>query len=377
MDLPNLPRYYSRALKTVEEEIRKATRPQDALALRARRASIIAQSSDTETARKLVAELRAINSGYEPRLAAWIMYCDGIINYAESYDLRSAFDRIRRAHIFAGAIKDPELAGLCAAWMAYCYFTQGEIEQTADHLKLSFTWALSGRLSALPRAFLTLADCLSWAGDEEKARRLYHRARNEAAHQGDIVMQDAVIYNSAAFRVSVLTLLQCEGLRNSEAEKLAETELMSGITLNALIGNTSNRHLTPMVRGELYTALGRWADGAGSFEELFSDFEKKKLNQYEPRLLAQYAYCLANLGQTTRASELCDSATSRADQCRELDDSAILHFRASQVAKLLGDEDRQQYHADASRFALKNFRAFQERSRELLIPVLEVIDSTK
>lgn len=374
MSIPNVPRYYSRALKGVEDEIRRCTKPQDVLALRARRASLIAQSSDVATAKKITTELREINRGYEPRLAAWVMYCDGIINYAESYDLRSTFDRIRRAHMFAGAVKDAELAGLCGAWMAFCYFSQGEIEQTAEHLRQAFVWALPKRLSALPRAYLTLADCLSWAGVEEKARRWYHRARTEAAHHGDIFMQDSVIYNSAAFRVSVLNLMQCEGRTSAEAEKLAETELISGTTLNTLIGNTSNRHLTPMVRGELFVALQRWDEARVAFDELFADFGKKKLDQFEPRLLAQYAYCLANSGETAQARQVCDDAVSRADRCKELDDVAILHFRASQVAAKLGEEGRESYHLDASRFALENFRAFQGRFQEVLTPVLELVE---
>jgi hypothetical protein len=220
-----------------------------------------------------------------------------------------------------------------------------------------------------------MADVLAWAGDEINARNWYHRARDYSSRHGDISMQNSVIYNSAAFRVSNLTLHLCEGRKETNEAQLAETEVNSALTLNALIGNQNNLELLPLLKAELLTALGDWQGAENLFFEYFGSTQNRNLVRYAPKLLAQRALCLAKLGHIDSARHQIELANSSSDSCKELDDLAVLNFRCMEVFHILHDAEKSTFHRDAHLFMLTEFRKIQQSALTSIAPVRQSFSS--
>lgn len=371
MDSENIQPFTSRTLRGYQEEIERTRDPYTIQILRAKCAAVLAHSSNVSAARSLIAEIRAANENYEPRLSAWVMYCDGLVIHSSNFDNRGALDRFRRAHIFGCAVRDAELSGSSAAWMAQCYFSLGETERTIEYLNIAFEWSHPQQHGAMARACAVLADAIAWTGDEPVARPWYNRARMYASSFGDIAMQNAVIYNSAAFRVSNALLSQCTKGLSSLDLQLAETEAISATTLNTLIGNSNNMELIILLKAEAMSLVGNWAAAEDLFKQYFGLDDIRDLTRYEPKLLSHRALCLAKLGLPEQSMCSVRAVVDGIDTCKDLDDIAITHDRLAQTYELLGDIENSNIHRKASDFSLREFREIQRKARSELQVVID------
>ena len=375
MSAPNSrPPIASRAALELQAEIERCSNLRDRQILRARLASNLARMSDFAKAREIVRQLRDENSGYEPLLASWIMYCEGLLHQFETFDIRRAYDRFRRANIFAAALKDSMLAGATSAWMAHYHFIHAEMEQTADQLMAAFKWSQPNHGDTLARASLVLADALCWSGEEMLARKWYKRAREHAVRDGDISMQNAMFFNSASFRVASLTIKDCQGNLDRTEFSLAKAEVEAATTLNQLIANASLPTFLPLLNAEMLLLEKEWVKAANLFDHFIDPALKEGHSRDLPRLLIQCAWCKANLGQIEAAKRLYEESLAEVDQCNELDEVAIVHMRAAQIAQVTQDTAEYSKQMSAGQFAANAFLGQQASARQYLAKVLAVAD---
>jgi hypothetical protein len=178
------------------------------------------------------------------------------------------------------------------------------------------------------------------------------------------MMQNAVIYNSAAFRVADVWLRRIRGHEVGGDAEFAEMEVESSDTFNTLLRNSSNPELLPILKAELLSALGKCREAVQEFEDYFGGEAVESLQRYNAKLLAEHAYCVAYLGRLEEADMLGKKALAQIENCRDFDDLAVVHHCLGTVGEHLGQAERSEYHFEARDLYLSEFARIQEEARQ-------------
>lgn len=347
----------SRGLEQLSRLIETSANQDERSLLIAKKAGALARLSRLDEARHLVAELRAFNTKFEPRLSAWIMFAEGLIEHFSSLSA-SASGRFRRAHAVSVAAGDNELAALTSAWIANSDFIEGNLSAIATHLGDAFALVRPTDWETLARACLVVADSLNWSGSTEKAKVWYQRARGHAIACGDIAMQSVVLFNLASFHVSHLVLRDCETPNSVLATDLrsAGMEIESISNLDRGLGVRSLTSMVPMLRAELVSLQRNWRAAL----DLFNLNLPLASEQGQARLVAKWvserAWCKVNSGDIAGARIDAEAALERAEEGSELDDLFVLYARTADVFETIGESDRVQPLRAASLRCLASFK---------------------
>jgi len=217
---------------------------------------------------------------------------------------------------------------------------------------------------------MVLADGLNLAGCVQDARRWYKVARQHAVTDGDIAMQNVMLYNAAAYSVSHLTLADCfQTVDPSELER-ATLEVASACNLNGALGITHLQSLMPIMQAELLVVKRAWQEAADLIDQNIDALVRDGQQRLQPRLLAQRAWCRVNTGEIASASADVASATTLIDDCADLDDLAVLHFRLATTLDAIGDSTSAQVHLKSARDCLNLFQEQQSNIRSTLSDVI-------
>lgn len=330
--------------------------------LRVQIAGLLTRQGRMDEARQMIAQLRAENVGYEPRLSAWIMFTEGLVKHFESLDVLGARDWFRRAYAVAVATGDGELRAISAAWMADSDFRLGNVESAAGHLEKAFGWSSEANHEALGRSCLVLADLLSWAGLHNDARNWYRSARGHAVALGDIGMQSVVLFNSVSFRVSALVLRGCQGSIDKEAAVTLGREITSVSNLDMGLGITTLGSMIPALRAELDTLVGNWQSAIDGFDSFMDDVSRDGQDRLAAKFLAHRAMCLAKSSRRSEAELDIERTLVSIDQCPDLDDLAVVYSRLASTHATLGNV------AESESFGVlahRSFEAFAESQKSL------------
>jgi hypothetical protein len=117
---------------------------------------------------------------------------------------------------------------------------------------------------------------------------------------------------------------------------------------DAGIGTASLGSLVPMLRAQVLTAQGKWADALALFETHFDAALADGLTRLAPCLLADRAWCEWHSGQAAKAQGLVAEAEQALLQPCDTDDRAMATARLAQVCVALGDDHSVQHVAVAS-----------------------------
>lgn len=373
MTVGSAEQYSSRSIQLVDAAILASSDAGERLVLFAKKAGSLARLSCLADARSLVKELRAANSAYDPRLSAWIIFAEGLIQHFDTLDNAKSKDKFYRAHLVSQMAGDRELAGASAAWMAHCELVEGRIEEAIKHVAIAFEWSDPDYGETRGRASMVLADSLNYAGQPDLARHWYREARNHAVHDGDIAMQNVMLFNAAVFGVANLTLKDClDPVTESECKRTS-MEVASAANLNAALGLESLSSLVPIMTAELLTAQHKWGQALALFDRNLPTFALEGQKRLQPKVLAQRAWCKANLDALDDARSDTLEALRLIDDCRDSDDLAVLHFRIAAVGSLLNDSEMQAHHQALAANSLHTFRQEQSKTLALLQDVITSI----
>lgn len=371
---PDSNRYFtSRIIVDLGNKIRDARSATDRNVLYAQKAFALARHSLIPEARAIVSELRRINSSYEARLAAWIMFAEGIIEHSETNNLPRSKDRILRAHLVGQAANDPTLAATAAAWLAQFSLLEGKYLESKDYLMKAFRWSQETDSEARSRASIVLGCGFSYAGEVDKAKVWFQRARDHAVRSGDIAMQNIVLFNASAFHTTHLTLLDCKGSVDPAELNFAVMSARSASNLNTALGIANQPSMPEIQRAELLTIERKWNDAIEIFNRYIEQSKVEGQSRLASKFYAHRAWCKANVAAREEARHDFHLAVESADENYDPDDRAVLHFRLAHTARILSDSTLAAEHEALGESYLTLHTEHQKLVRKYLDEVVDEI----
>lgn len=352
--------FVARIISNIDARIRVASSRSERNILFAQKAFVLARHSQIPEARETVRELRQINSQYEdPKLSAWIMFAEGVIEYSDTMDVAKSKDRIFRSHLVGQVVNDPTLAGTSAAWMAQFNLVERKIPETRDYLIKAFSWTKVDDNEARSRACMVLGIAFLFASEPEKGRHWMQKARNHAVASGDIAMQNIILYNSAACQTSDLVLLDCTSIVDPSKLQFAVMSAQSSGNLNTALGISNQPSMVPVQRAELFTVERKWSEAIEIFNAHIAPSEVQGQARLVAKFYAQRAWCKANLEDFDGCRSDLQYALRDGNQSSDSDDLAVVHFRVAACARLMQDEELYTFHQAMAEKCLENFKAYQ------------------
>jgi hypothetical protein len=319
-----------RTLQNLDSLILAARSEQEKRVLLIKKACALVRFSFIEEAAVILKDVRSRASAYDPRLSAWMMFCEGLMEHFGTLADKACRD-FKRAYAVSVAAGDMELAAIASAWVAHAEFCAGHLAGVPGPLVQAFTYANRSNGAARARACLVVADMYNCTGDQISARPWYKRAREAAVHDGDIAMQSVVMYNDTAFRVSNVVIDDCHGKADKHAVMLASTSVDSVGNLDLGLGRRHLTSMVPLLRAEVRSVQRRWDEAIGLFDAYLCDRSVEAQRRLMPKFEVQRAYCLAMTGDLAIAVQQAREAVKQAGVCTEFDDLFVLHSRAASV----------------------------------------------
>lgn len=361
--------FIPRALRRIDDQIQSCISATERNLLFAKKSIALAKHGYIEEAKAINLKLRDINDKYDPRLTAWIMFSEGIAEHSETLNNEKSKDKFIRSHLISQVAKDCELAGTSAAWVAHCAFVAGRTKEAASHLDKAFQLSDQDNNEARGRACMVLANGFNMAAESELSNHWYKLARTHAVNEGDIAMQNIMLYNATAFHVSQLTLTDCQSCLEPALLRRVVLEVASAYNLNSALGIRNLPSTISGMQAEMLVMTGDWADAEEMLSQTLPKLEGEGQAHLLPKMFAQRAWCRAKMGHSVDAISDMNNSCTIAEKCVDYDDLAILHFRLSGVGRVLGDSEIEQHHHSIATSYLKKFEEQQEEILELFSPV--------
>ena len=372
----------SRLLVKLDAAIAAAPNPVEAKCLRAERAGLLARQGQLEAAKAVINELDTqLAWAPNPTLRAWLALAEGLHGYYSALG-RGAQHPIEQAYMLAqGNPSMPRLHAIAAAWLANMAFANDDMPRMAALLREALDTALPEHHDARGRAALVAGYAYHFAAAGAQAQPWYEASRRHAIAEGDETQLSALMHNQAWMRASQARLsLLFDADVNATAQGDAVAHALMGAEsighYDAGIGTASLGSLVPMLRAQVLTAQGRWADALALFGSFFDAAHSDGLARLMPCLLADRAWCEWHGGKARKAQAqvLVAAAEDALMQDCDTDDRAMAHARLAQVCSALGDPESAQRHRQAAATDHLAHREQQQRIVALLDEALAGID---
>ncbi len=293
-------------------------------------------------------------------VASWLMLAEGVLHYFHAR-VPEAYDRIRRAYGLAIALRNDSAFPICAAWMAHIEFEACKYSEMARHLEESILTARPEDHQAIARSSLILAVAYHIAGDFEKSRPWYEKARLNAAAEGDDATVSATLHNMASIRASTVRLEDTFGGDAEKETKRVSLETASSLTYDYAIGHNGLNFLARMLEGLVLTVDRKYAEAYKVLDSISTEQVPARL---KPLIFIDKAWCLACVGEKLQALSIAKEAEGSLGLVTEPDDLAYINSRLSQLALARHDESAAVAYLRAAKASLEQHRLFQ---RELLL----------
>lgn len=354
----------SRLLGALEAAIKAAPNPVEAQCLRAERAALLARQGQLERAQGVIDELQS-QLAWPPinkALRAWLALAEGLHGYYSVIG-RDAQPTIELAYTLAQDCALPRLRATAAAWLANMAFANDEMPRMAALVREALTVSAPEHHGARARATLVAGYAYHYAGQAERAQRWYEASRRHAIAEGDEAHLSALMHNQAWMRASQARMaLLFDAGDDGTAVRHALMGAESIGHYDAGIGTASLGSLVPMLRAQVLTAQGRWAEALALFDSHFDSALTEGLKRIAPCLLADRAWCEWQLGRADKARALAGAAEQALTEPIDDDDRAIALARLALVRAALGEAG---IAATQREEALRLVAAHREQQRRL------------
>jgi len=360
----------SRLAQKLDGEIAAvAAMPARAAVLQAQRAILWLRHGREAEAREELNRLHA-RALVHPRieLAAWLHLAEGLMAYFGAFD-GGARQRVRRAQVMARAAGLRPLQALADAWLAQMDFVGRDIDGLITHARATLAVLQPGDHGAAFRLATALASAWSLAGGEAAASPWYAWARQHAIAEGDDAGLAAQLYNQTQMRALRIRHAALAGEPGEAPAVLLGIESIGHY--DDAVGGSARGDLTPLLRAQLLTVQGDFAEAATLLEAQLPAAMAAGLGRLGCSLLADLAWCWVNTGDAPRARALADQAAVEVqaeDQpsC-DVDERAALHARLAQVYARLHEDALSAQQADAAAAAWAQDRAQRDDWAQRLI----------
>jgi len=341
----------SRLAQRLDGEIAAvAAMPARAAVLQVQRAILWLRHGREAEAREELARLHA-RALVHPRieLAAWLHLAEGLMAYFGAFG-GNARDRMRRARVIAAGARLISLQALADAWLAQIDFVGRDIDGLISHARAALVALQPTDHAAAYRVATALASAWSLAAGEAAATPWYAWARQHAIAEGDDAGLAALHYNQTVMRAIRIRHAALAGEPGEGPAGLLGVDSIG--RFDDAVGGSARADLTPLLRAQLLTVQGDFAEAAALLEAQLPAATAAGLARLGCSLLADLAWCWANTGDALRARALADLAVLEVqaeDQpgC-DIDERAAMHARLAQVYAKLREDALAAREADAA-----------------------------
>jgi tetratricopeptide (TPR) repeat protein len=217
-----------------------------------------------------------------------------------------------------------------------------------------------------------------FAGCADVAQRWYEASRRHAIAEGDEAHLSALMHNQAWMRASQARMAM---LFEAPDDVRPVNQAMMGAEsighYDAGIGTASLGSLVPMLRAQVLTAQGQWAQALDLFGAHFEGALAEGLQRIAACLLADRAWCELHLDNADKARALAGAAEQALAEPIDIDDHAMARARLAQVHRALGDVGAAARHEAQAKRLYAQHREQQRRIVGLLDEALKGFDPTK
>jgi hypothetical protein len=356
----------SRLLLRLEAEIAAAPTSAEADCKRAERAAYLARLGRFDEAR---AELDAIRHKYDLRpsaeMSSWLNLSEGLFSHFRDMGPGSR-EKILRAHALSSATNLTKLQALTAAWLAQMDYLRVDVASMVRHIAEAFRLTTPKEHSARSRACLVVAQSYHLAGRMGLALPWYGRARDHALAEGDDATISALMHNMAWLRAQQLRISGSAIFDPPRDETYALLSADSVANFDWMIGSSSLGSLVPVLRAQILTARGEYAEALALYELHLVEAICEGMGRLQADMLADQAWCRLQLGQAKLAWSDALAAEACIDAHGHFDDRAIAHDRLAQVFAACGDSNKASLHTRLCAEAWSGHASFQQQILDAL-----------
>ncbi|MDN3921387.1 hypothetical protein [Roseateles violae] len=336
----------SRLLKRLEAELAAASSsPLQAACLKVQRALLLARHGQMNEARGQLTALHQLAVQHpHPELAAWLHFAEGLMSYYTDFG-GAAQQKVARAQVIAQSVGQRELSALCSAWLAQLAYVRHDLEELIAHARICDDQAGIDHHAARFRLCTVMGLAHHLTGKVEIAQAWNAKARFHAQAEGDEASLSALMYNTAQMRVAQMR-------RDSLSSNAAGDHCMllgvdSIRNYDQAVGGSVRPDLTPILRAQILTLEGEFAEARSLFEAHLPHAMSAGLARLGSSLLADLAWCRVNSEQPEQALQQAREAEAEVelDPDCDVDDRAAAHSRLAQVYTALGDAENAGRHA--------------------------------
>lgn len=337
----------SRLMIRLEASILAAkSQPLKADCLRAERAALLARQGQLGEARTVLSTLHTRYSGQAyPAVSAWLQLAESLLGYYSDLS-RTSRDKMKRALAQSTSAREMRLQALSAAWLAHMDYANHDFDALARHLAQAFQFASPDHHDALARASLVAAQTYHFGGAFDRAQPWYAKARQHAHADGDEALLSAVMHNLSGLWLNHSRQAALCGRRDEATIRRATMGIESTGNFDALVGSASLTALVPLMRAQICSLQGHWADAVALYEAHFSDGLLQGLDRMRAWLGADLAWCRYQAGQTEQALKDAAAAEIAVAHDHDVDDRAAAHSRLAELLSLAGLAEASARHAE-------------------------------
>jgi hypothetical protein len=362
----------SRLLQKLDAEVEAAARAGEqrrAQVLRAQRAMLLARQGDLPAAREELTHLhQAAFASPHPELGAWLHLAEGLMTYYTDFGT-AAIERLQRALSLAQVAGAREAQVLALAYLAMLHMVNHRFDALGHSLERGLALATEDDLQARARLYLVIAMTLHHADDAEGAAPWYAKARACATAAGDDAALSALLHNNTQFRVAAVRRAALQGRAPALAGLLPGVQSMDNF--DHALGMHALTQVNPLLRAQVLVVTGAYAEALKLFEAHLPHALATGLERMGSSMLADTAWCRAQLGQQEAALAQARESELEIDPRCDTDDQAATHSRLAQVFSHLQLSDDAQRHGALAQQRWSDFAAEQARWREVVRAALE------
>lgn len=313
---------------------------------------------------------RDFGSGHYPRVSILLMCLEALQLFFRELSPK-ARDRMHRANLISGLVKEPQLEALTSAWLAHIDFNLDSYDSMASELIKCLQNLEADDGSAECRATLVLGDAYLFVGSEQEARKWHDKARGLASKLGDQAAFGAITYNRAAMRVAVARIESLESEMDPSRLSMLDAEVRSAISYQATARLKSLGHLLGSASAGVRMLRGQYELAEHAIDAALSSGEVPAGTGEEYLLYADRARCLSLRGATDRAA--LDAAFVLTGSTHQLspDDRAVVEDSLSHYFRSIGQADAATAHRNQSKSALEAHMSTVAKLKAVLKPFSE------
>ena len=357
----------SKLLLRLQADISAAKSPLAVDCKRLERAIYLIRLGHVEAVR---GDLEALRSKYRhsasASISAWLHLAEGMVEHFTRM-APQARDKFLRANVISAVGGLDELKALSAAWLAHIDYTQDQFESMVKYATEALDSPRGSNDAATARASLVLAQAWHFCDRLEQALPWYRKANRLASTIGDTATTSAVMHNMAWLRAQRLLAADCGLAPPPVAEdRHALLSIESTQHLDSMIGSKVFTQSTSILHAYGLTLTKRFAEALPIYAASIAGAVDAGLGSMHAEMLANQAWCHAQLGHASQAREDSALAEARLGPVDHVDDRALAHARLAQVFESLGEGARSREHRSAAEKAFRAWQQLQSNALEAL-----------